>query len=134
MEHFKDDYKGRNNQFRNYHNPSSEIANINLQAKDPPKNFPKRNYQKIQEQLPPLPLPLNEMYQKLVSIKQVAPEPQTPLQPPYPDWYKPDLTCEYHVGVAGHSIHTCGAFKKKLIQLIKARWITSEGNPGPTPK
>ena len=45
-EHFGDDYKGRNNQFQNYHNPSSQIGNINLQAKDPPKNFPKRNYQK----------------------------------------------------------------------------------------
>ena len=133
VEHFEDDYKGRKNQFQNYHNPSSKITNINLQAKDPPKNFPKRNYQRIQEQLPPLPLPLNEMYQKLVSIKQVAPEPQAPLQPPYPDWYNPDLTCEYHAGTAGHSIHTCGAFKKKLMQLIKAGWITFDENPGPAP-
>ena len=43
-EHFEDDYKGRNNQFQNYHNPSSQIANINFQAKDPHKNFPKRIY------------------------------------------------------------------------------------------
>ena len=42
VEHFEEDYKGRNNQFQNYHNPSSQIANINLQAKDPPKNFPKK--------------------------------------------------------------------------------------------
>ena len=120
VEQFEDDYKGRKNQFQNYHNPSSEIANINLQAKDPPKNFPKRNCQKTQEQLPPLPLPLNEMYQKLVSIGQVAPETQTPLQSPYPAWYKPDLTCEYHASAVGHNIHTCGAFKKRLMQLIKA--------------
>uniref|UniRef100_A0A6N2KNP9 Integrase catalytic domain-containing protein n=1 Tax=Salix viminalis TaxID=40686 RepID=A0A6N2KNP9_SALVM len=88
VEHFEDDYKGRNNQFQNYHNPSSEIANINLQE---------------------------------------------PLQPPYPDWYKSDLTCEYHAGAAGHSIHTCGAFKKKLMQLIKAGWITFDENPGGWP-
>ena len=119
------------NQFQNYHNPLSEIANINLQAKGPPKNFPKRNYQKTQEQLPPLPLPLNEMYQKLVSIEQIAPEPQAPLYPPYPSWYKPNLTCEYHGGVVGHSIHTYGAFTKRLMQLIKAGWITFEENPGP---
>ena len=68
------------------------------------------------------------MYQKLVSTKQVAPEPQAPLQPPYPDWYKPDLTCEYHAGAAGHSIHICGAFKKRLMQLIRAGWITFEEN------
>ena len=95
IEHFEDDYKGRKNQFQNYHNPSSKIVNINLQAEDPPKNFSKRNYQKIQEQLHPLSLPLNEMYQKLVSIRQVSPEPQAPLQPSYPKRYKPDLTCEY---------------------------------------
>ena len=74
------------------------------------------------------------MYQNLVSTGKIAPEPQAPLQPPYPDMYKPYLTCEYHVGAAGHSIHTCGAFKKKLMQLIKVGWITSEGNLGPTPK
>ena len=133
FEHFEDDYKGRNNQLQSYHNPSSQIANINLQAKDPPKNFLNRNYQKTQEQLPLLPLPLNEMYKKLVSIKQVLPEPQTPLQPPYPDWYKPDLTCEYHAGATGHSIHTCGAFKKKLMQLINVGWITFDENSSPTP-
>ena len=43
-----------------------------------------------------------------------------PLQPPYPNWYKLDLTCEYHAGIAGHSIHICNALKRKLLQLIKA--------------
>ena len=41
VEHFEDDYKGTKKQLQNYHNPSSQIANINLQAKDPPKNFQK---------------------------------------------------------------------------------------------
>ena len=44
VEYFEDDYKGRKNQFQDYHHPSSQIANINSQAKDQPKNFPKRNY------------------------------------------------------------------------------------------
>jgi len=64
------------------------------------------------------------MYSKLLRIGQVAPVPLTPLQPPYPNWYKPDLTCEYHVGIARHNIESCNAFKNKLLQLIKARWIT----------
>ena len=38
---FEDDYKGRNNELQSYHNPSSQIANINFRAKDPLKNFPK---------------------------------------------------------------------------------------------
>jgi hypothetical protein len=69
------------------------------------------------------------MYQKLLSIEHVAPEPLMPLQPPYPNWYKLDLTCEYHAGAVGHNIHTCNAFKKRLMHLIKAWWITFEGTP-----
>jgi hypothetical protein len=77
------------------------------------------------------------MYQKLLSIGHVAPKPLTPVQPPYSSWYKPELTYKYHAGVAGHSIHTCNAFKRKLLQLIKAGWIkledTSNVNTDPLP-
>ena len=69
------------------------------------------------------------MYQKLLSIGYIAPESLTPLQPPYPNWYKPDLTCEYHAGATGHNIYTCSAFKNRLMHLIKAGWITFEGTP-----
>jgi hypothetical protein len=84
---------------------------------------PKIKHQKVQEQLPLLPRLLNKMYQKLLSIGHVALEPLAPLQQPYPNWYKPNLTCEYHTGAARHSIHTCSAFKKKLMQLIKTGWV-----------
>ncbi|XP_024439614.1 uncharacterized protein LOC112323885 [Populus trichocarpa] len=126
VNHIGDDYKGRKTSYQNYHTPS-QVADI---KKPEPQNFQAKsqigNYQRVQEQLPPLPLPLNEMYQKLLSIGHVAPEPLAPLQPPYPGWYKPELTCEYHAGVSGHSIHTCNAFKRKLLQLIKAGWIELE--------
>ena len=117
-----DSYRSKKGPFQRYNtqSSSSQIANTNFNFPSPvrklePQNhpvknqaesFPKRNYQRTQEQLPPLPLPLNEMYQKLLSIGQVVPVPLIPLQPPYPSWYKPDLTCEYHAGIAGHSIHT----------------------------
>jgi len=117
-------YRGRKNPFQNYHtpSPSPQISNINLNPTFPTrKPKPQTKHQRVQEQLPPLPLPLNEMYQKLLSIGHIAPEPLTPLQPPFPNWYKPDLTCEYHVGAAGHNIHTCSAFKKRLMHLIS--WI-----------
>lgn len=84
---------------------------------------PQIKHQKVQEQLPLLPRLLNKMYQKLLSIGHVAPEPLAPLQQPYPNWYKPNLTYEYHTGAARHSIHTCSAFKKKLMQLIKTGWV-----------
>jgi hypothetical protein len=32
------------------------------------------------------------MYQKLLRNGHVAPEPLAPLQPPYPSWYKRELT------------------------------------------
>jgi len=137
VNHVGDNYRGRNTSSQSYHTPS-QVADI---KKPEPQNFQAKiqigNYQRVQEQLPPLPLPLDEMYHKLLSIGQVAPEPLTPVQPPYPSWYKPELTCEYHAGVAGHSIHTCNAFKRKLLQLIKAGWIeledTSNVNTNPLP-
>ena len=145
IDHVESSYQSKKGQFQRYNTPSlsSQIANTNFNFPTPTKkpepqnyqinnqaeSFPQKNYQRTQEQLPPLPLPLNEMYKKLLSIGQIAPVPLVPLQPPYPSWYKPDLTCEYHAGVAGHNIHTCNAFKRKLLQLIKAGWITLEDAP-----
>jgi len=132
VDHVEGSYKGRKNPFQKYHtpSPSPQISNVNLNLTFPTrKPEPQAKHQRVQEQLPPLPLPLNKMYQKLLSIGHIAPEPLTPLQPPYPNWCKPNLTCEYHAGAAGHSIHTCSAFKKRLMHLIKAGWITFEGTP-----
>ena len=83
----------------------------------------------IGAQLPPLPLLLNKMYQKLLSIRHVALILLTSLQPPNPNWYKPYLTYEHHVGIARHNFHTCNAFKKNLIRLIKYELITFEEAP-----
>jgi hypothetical protein len=69
------------------------------------------------------------MYQKLLSIDYIAPEPLPPVQPPYPNWYKSELNCEYHAGITGHIIHSCNAFKRKLLQLIKDGWIELEDAP-----
>ena len=122
-------YMGKTNTSQNYHTPS-QIANI---KKPEPQNFQAKsqmgNFQRVQEQLHPLPLPLNEMYQKLLSIRQLAPEPLTPLQPSYPNWYKLELNCKYHTGITGHSIYTCNTFKRKLLHLIKAGWIELEDTP-----
>jgi len=47
----------------------------------------------------------------------------------FPNWYKPNLTYEYHANNPSHNIDTCSTFKRKLLQLFKARWITFEDNP-----
>ncbi|KAL9354849.1 hypothetical protein Peur_052819 [Populus x canadensis] len=62
-------------------------------------------------------------------IRQIAPIPTLPLQPPFPIWYKPELTCEYHAGIPGHGLETCYAFKKKLLELIKIGWVSFEDTP-----
>jgi hypothetical protein len=60
------------------------------------------------------------------------------MQPPFPTWYNPKVTCEYHAGHAGHSIEACFAFKRKVLQLIKVGWVTFEDSPNvnsnPLPK
>jgi hypothetical protein len=47
----------------------------------------------------------------LLSVGQVAPILLTPLQPPYPNWYKPNLTCEYYTGICEHNINTCNVLQ-----------------------
>jgi len=83
-------------------------------------------------------MPLKDMYAKLLSIGHIAPIPTLPLQPPFPIWYKPELTCEYHAGNPGHGIETCYAFKKRLLELIKIGWVSFEDKPNvnsnPLPK
>jgi hypothetical protein len=65
-------------------------------------------------------MPLVEMYAKLLSKGYVAPLSFPPLKPPFLNWYKPDLTYEYHAGNLSHNIDTCLAFMRKLLQLFKA--------------
>jgi hypothetical protein len=92
------------------------------------------NYQRpytkyTSEQLPPLPMPLKDLYAKLLSIRQITPILLPPIQPPFLKWYKPELACEYHANNPGHEIETCYAFKRKLLELIKIGWVSFENAP-----
>jgi hypothetical protein len=65
VDHVEGSYRGRKNPFQKYHTPSfsPRIANINLNSSFPAKKpKPQTKHQRVQEQLPPLSLPLNEMY------------------------------------------------------------------------
>ncbi|KAA3484790.1 Gag-pro-like protein [Gossypium australe] len=42
-----------------------------------------------------------------------------PMQPPFPEWYDANTTCEYHTGITGHSIENYTAFKKMIEWFIK---------------
>ncbi|XP_061947974.1 uncharacterized protein LOC133671268 [Populus nigra] len=120
--------------------PTPSISNIKFTSPTNTKNNlsnnqtnntyrPRRNFPIDQIELPPLSIPLTEMYQRLLSIGQVASIPLTLLQPPFPQWYKPDKKCEYHAGLVGHNIDGCFAFKRRILQLIKAGWISFDESP-----
>jgi len=141
-------YKGKRVDSYNPQAPTSQFSHMNISQPFPPnrtnnqsnnQNHHQRpNTRYPSEQLPPLPMPLKDMYAKLLSIGHIAPIPALPLQPPFPIWYKPELTCEYHAGNPGHGIETCYAFKKRLLELIKIGWVSFEDKPNvnsnPLPK
>jgi hypothetical protein len=126
-------YKGKKNyQTQSYQTPFSQISSINSvkplminQHTNPlenqVENNPTRAYQRNQEQLSPLLMPLGEMYIKLLSMSHVAPLLCPPLRSHFLNWYKPNLTYEYHANNPSQNIDICSAFKRKLLQLFKAR-------------
>ncbi|XVF59079.1 hypothetical protein PTKIN_Ptkin07bG0246000 [Pterospermum kingtungense] len=66
----------------------------------------------------PLPMPYSQVYSQLYEKGLIAPIFDKPLQPPYPKWYNPDLTCEYHNGARGHDLNSCLALKNKVQSMI----------------
>ncbi|KAA0054570.1 uncharacterized protein E5676_scaffold519G00030 [Cucumis melo var. makuwa] len=71
----------------------------------------------------PIPMSYTEPLPQLLKSHQVAIVPQEPLQPPYPKWYDPNVKCEYHAGVVGHSIENCFPLKAKVQSLVKTGWL-----------
>jgi hypothetical protein len=88
---------------------------------------PHRHPQHIKKALPPLPLPLKKMFEKLVSMGQITLISHKLFRSPYQKWYEPNHTCEYHNKAMGHNIENYHYSKDKLFQLIEARQITFEG-------
>ena len=68
--------------------------------------------------LPNLGIAHSEVFHWLVSENLMCPRPLKPLNPPLPPWYKEDQRCEYHMGVPGHSIDTCDAYRHHLWTLL----------------
>jgi len=141
-------YKGKRVDSYNPQVPTSQFSHMNISQPFPPnrtnnqsnnQNHHQRpNTRYTSEKLPSLPMPLKDMYAKLLSIGHIAPIPALPLQSPFPIWYKPELTCEYHAGNPGHGIETYYTFKKRLLELIKIGWVFFKDKPNvnsnPLPK
>ncbi|XP_040930059.1 uncharacterized protein [Gossypium hirsutum] len=70
-------------------------------------------------QFTPIPMTYRELHQNLFNTHVVFRFYIKPLQPPFPKWYDTNAQYEYHVGITGHSIKNCTAFKKLVERLIK---------------
>ena len=70
-----------------------------------------------------------ELYQSLFDARVVSPYYLQPLQPPYPKWYDSNTQCDYHAGIAGHSIENCTAFKKVVERLLKMGVVKLDDTP-----
>ncbi|XP_052485143.1 uncharacterized protein LOC128040436 [Gossypium raimondii] len=70
-----------------------------------------------------------ELYQNLFNAHVVSPYHLKPMQPPYPKWYDANAQCNYHAGIAGHSIEHCTAFKKLVERLINMGIVKVDDSP-----
>ncbi|KAA3465162.1 RNA-directed DNA polymerase (Reverse transcriptase), Ribonuclease H [Gossypium australe] len=91
----------------------------------------KPNGEKLQ--FTPIYMTYGQLYQKLYDTHVVAPHYLQPLQPPYPKWYDANAQCEYHVGIVGHSIENCLAFKKLVEKLIQMGVVKVNDTEHPLP-
>jgi hypothetical protein len=53
----------------------------------------------------------------------IAPIPARQLQPPYPNGFDCNATCDYHDGVTGHSTEKCFTLRAKIQELIDSGQI-----------
>ncbi|XP_022764231.1 uncharacterized protein LOC111309436 [Durio zibethinus] len=76
----------------------------------------------------PLPRPSFSLqssnYTSLMKGHLVVPTYAKSLRPPYPSWYDPNVKCDYHYGVTGHSTENCTTFKHKVQGLINDRLLS----------
>ncbi|XP_061373468.1 uncharacterized protein LOC133315815 [Gastrolobium bilobum] len=86
------------------------------------------------QNLPPFPrlsISNTDLFQRLFDAHLISENPVRPMQPPFPAWYNPNSTCRYHMGVAGHSIEDCEAFKTAVRKLIACGRLDIQEETGP---
>ncbi|KAL4368642.1 hypothetical protein GQ457_05G011370 [Hibiscus cannabinus] len=96
-----------------------------------------RGEKKEKPSFTPIPIQYEELFPKLVESRLVVPRYISPIQPPYPPWFNPNVKCDYHAGNPGHHINDCTAFKYVVEQLLKAGMLSFEApekNPMPNHK
>ena len=96
---------------------SSQAPSVQVPYRQQPQRNQYQNQQKPQNQqaahkIDPIPMTYRQLWPYLIKESTVVPRPTRPREgPPFPPGYNPNITCEFHSGVAGHSIEDCHVLK-----------------------
>ncbi|KAA3459150.1 hypothetical protein EPI10_013669 [Gossypium australe] len=104
-----------------------KVVTVRQQGLVRQKSSTRQNSEKLQ--FTPIPMTYKELYQRLFDTHIVSSFYLQPLQPPYPKWYDSNAHCDYHAGIAEHSIENCTAFEKIVERLIKIGIVKLDDTP-----
>ncbi|KAK8651960.1 hypothetical protein V6N13_141533 [Hibiscus sabdariffa] len=93
-----------------------DLAATTQSSKKPESNSSRPVREKLS--FTPIPITYGELFPQLLKEGLVAINYVSPLQPPYPFWYKADAHCDFHGGTPGHNIENCMTFKRVVQNLI----------------
>ncbi|XP_058733802.1 uncharacterized protein LOC131605471 [Vicia villosa] len=96
------------------------------------QNKPQRNQQKEDRRIDPIPMTYAQLWPYLIERKAIAPRPTRPAKFPFPKEYNPNVKCDFHSGISGHSIEDCNVLKEKVQDLVDKK-ILSFKDIGPMP-
>ena len=101
----------------------------NAQRNAPQNQYQQQNrvprYQQNEaRRIDPLPMTYSQLWPYLVSSKAIEPRPTQPKTSNFPAGYNPNVKCDFHSGVAGHSIEDCKVLKEKVQDLIDKKVLT----------
>src|SRR3954468_16656660 len=77
-----------------------------------------RKQQKMPRRFDTIPMPYTELYPVLIQNSLVAPRPTQPAKFPFPKEYDPNVKCDFHSGISGHSIEDCNVLKEIVQDLV----------------
>ncbi|XP_058741750.1 uncharacterized protein LOC131614140 [Vicia villosa] len=109
--------------------PQNAAQNQNRQRN---QNKPQRNHQKEDRRIDPIPMTYAQLWPYLIESKAIAPRPTRPAKFPFPKEYNPNVKCDFHDGISGHSIEDCNVLKEKVQDLVDKK-ILSFKDIGPMP-
>ncbi|XP_017617660.1 uncharacterized protein LOC108462194 [Gossypium arboreum] len=100
-----------------------------------PRQEPNTKQNTEKPQFTPIPVMYRELYKSLFDAYVVSPFYLKPLQPPYPKSYDAGAQCEYHAGIARHSIENYTSFKRveRLINMGVVKFDDAPGVGNPLP-